>query len=357
MQHPICATLGLDIGDRTSHYFVLDESTGEILAEGKERTRRADLERLFGRLDRVRVVLETGTHSAWIAALAEQCGHKTVVAQSSRVRLITSNHRKSDRVDAELLARLGRMDMKLLSPIRHRGLEAQRHRAFLRTRQQLVRSRTAAVAHCRGLVKSFGERLPACSTKAFHYKVVDAIPEALLPVLTPALAVIEVMTLQINEMDRAVKRLCEEVYPETERLMQVPGVGPLTALAFVLTVDDPRRFTRARDVGPYLGLVPGRDQSGATDKQLRITKAGDRMMRTLLVQSAHHHIGPFGKDTTIRRWAHARLGRGGAGMKKRTTIAVARRLAVLLLRLWVNGERYEPLRGAQQQDHEQTTAA
>lgn len=345
MHHPICATLGLDVGDRTSHYFLLDELTGEIVDEGKARTRRKDLEQLFRRFDRVRVVLETGTHSAWISALVEKCGHESVVAQSSRVRLITSNHRKSDRVDAELLARLGRMDRRLLSPIRHRGQEAQRHRAFLRTRHQLVRMRTAAVSHCRGIVKSFGEQLPACSTKSFHYKVADAIPAELSPVLTPMLAAIEVITLQINELDRAIQRLCEEVYPETALLMQVPGVGPLTALAFVLTIDDPSRFRRTRDVGAYLGLVPRRDQSGDTDKQLRITKAGDRMMRTLLVQSAHHHIGHFGKDTAISRWARGRLDRGGAGMKKRTVIAVARRLAVLLLRLWVSAEQYDPLRG------------
>ncbi len=345
MQHPISLTLGLDIGDRVSHYCILEEDTGEIIDEGKVRTTRDGLRELFDEALPMRVVLETGGQSPWISALVEECGHESIVAQASRVRLIYRNDRKCDRVDAQMLARLGRMDPSLLSPIRHRGERAQGHRAYLKSRNILVRTRTTLVLHCRGTVKGFGGMLPACSTKSFHYKVRDAIPPALRLVLQPVLAAIELLTTQITELDRTIGRLCDDVYPETQRLTQVPGVGKLTALAFVLTIEDPHRFGKARNVGAYLGMVPRRDQSGGTDKQLRITKAGDRMMRTLLVQSAHYHIGHFGDDTAISRWAHARLDRGGAGMKKRTTIAVARRLAVLLLRLWLSGERYEPLRG------------
>ena len=345
MSKTITATMGLDVGDRRTHFCQLDETTGEIVGEGVIQTTRTALRALLAELPQLRVVLETGGHSPWMSAEIEDLGHEAVVAQASRVRLIYATHRKSDRVDAEMLARLGRMDRRLLSPIRHRGLGTQRHRAVLTARQQLVRSRAALVSHCRSTVKIFGERLPSCTTKAFHTVARAHVPEHLRKTLAPVFAVLELLTDQIRRLDREVDRLCDEVYPETGRLAQVPGVGPLTALCYVLTIEDPTRFGRSRDVGAYVGLVPRRDQSGGIDKQMRITKAGDKTLRTLLVQCAHYIVGPRGPDCGLRRWAHARLERGGAAMKKRTVIAVARKLAVLLHRLWTDGQEYEALRG------------
>ena len=343
--HSISATMGLDVGDRKSHFCVLDEVTGEILREGTVATTRVALREFLSQLCALRVVQETGGHSPWISALVEECGHESVVAQASRVALIYGSHRKCDRVDAEMLARLGRVDRRLLSPVRHRGEAAQRHRALLKARDLLVRTRASLVLHCRGTVKSFGDRLPSCSTKAFHRLAAQHIPEHLRATLAPVLAVLELTTGQIAQMDARIKQLCAEVYPETKRLEQVPGVGPLSALCYVLTIEDPSRFRKSREVGAYVGLVPRRDQSGAVDKQLRITKAGDRMLRTLLVQCAHYIVGPFGPDTALRRWALPRLAGGGPSMKKRTVIAVARKLAVLLHRLWVTGAEYDSLRG------------
>lgn len=345
MTHSISATMGLDVGDRRSHYCVLDEDTGEILGEGVVETTRSCLQALLAGLPRMRVVQETGGHSPWISVLVEECGHESIVAQASRVRLIYGSHRKCDRVDAEMLARLGRVDRRLLSPVRHRGEAAQRHRALLKARDQLVRTRAALVLHCRGTVKSFGHRLPSCSTKAFHRIAAAHVPESLRTTLAPILAVLELTSDQIARLDAKIQHLCEEVYPETELLAQVPGVGPLTALCYVLTIEDPRRFRKSREVGAYVGLVPRRDQSGDIDKQLRITKAGDRLLRTLLVQCAHYIVGPFGPDTALRRWALPRLEGGGPAMKKRTIVAVARKLAVLLRRLWLSGAVYDPLRG------------
>ena len=209
----------------------------------------------------------------------------------------------------------------------------------------LVRQRAALVLHCRGTVKSFGDRPPSCSTKAFHRLAAAHIPEHLRATLAPIVAVLELTSQQIATLDKQIAELCAETYPETARLTQVPGVGPLTALCYVLTIDDPTRFAKSRHVGAYVGLVPRRDQSGAVDKQLRITKAGDRMLRSLLVQCAHYIVGPFGPDTALRRWALPRMQSGGASMKKRTVIAVARKLAVLLHRLWMSGTAYDPLRG------------
>jgi len=200
----------------------------------------------------------------------EGCAHEVLVANSRKLRLIYANKRKTDEVDAENLARLARVEPKLLYPLKHRGEENQAHMAIIRSRQALVDCRTQLVNHVRGAVKSFGGRLPKCPAASFHNKAPEHIPEALLPALGPLLETIGSLTRRIREYDRRLEAISEEHYPETELLRQVEGVGPLTALTFVLTVEDPYRFEKSRSVGAYLGLVPARDQSGDRDPQRRI---------------------------------------------------------------------------------------
>ena len=181
--------------------------------------------------------------------------------------------------------------------------------------------------------------------RAFPRTAWTSCPKILAPALRPLLASIAALTRQIRVADREVSRLMREVYrKETKRLLEVPGVGELIALAFVLVVGDPSRFPKNRDVGAYLGLVPRRDQSGESDPQLPITKCGDAMLRRLLVQGAQYVLGPFGPDSDLRRWGQARVERGGRNAKRRAVVAVARRLSVLLLALWKTDSAYEPLR-------------
>ena len=210
--------------------------------------------------------------------------------------------------------------------------------------------RSALVNHVRGSVKSYGDRLSRCSTGSFHKVVRDKIPQALVPALAPVLKSISALTAQIRSLDRAIEEQCEMSYPETERLRQVTGVGALTALAFVLVLEDHQRFTKSRNVGPFLGLTPRQDESGETRKQLRITKAGDKLLRRLLVGSSHYLLGPFGPDCDLQRWGFELMKRGGRNAKKRAVVAVARRLAVLLHSLWRSGEIYDPLRQASRRD-------
>lgn len=268
------------------------------------------------------------------------CGHQAIVANPRRVRLIAANDSKSDTVDAELLARLGRIDPSLLKPIVHRGEQAQRDRILIQARDGFVKARTQLVNQARGFAKSLGTKLPSCSTPTFTKKVRVAVGEDLFPGLSTILTMIDQLTEQIRGMDREIERLCREQYPETERLREVPGVGALTALCFVLTIEDPGRFAKSRSVGAYLGLRPRQRDSGEFRPQLRITKAGDRLLRRLLVTSAHYVLGPFGPDTDLRRWGLRLAERGGKAAKKRAVVAVARRLAVLLHRLWVTDEPY-----------------
>jgi transposase len=266
-----------------------------------------------------------------------------IVANPRRVRLISANDSKNDSVDAELLARLGRVDPKLLSPITHRGQEAQKDLVLLRNRDGFVRARTQLINQARGFAKSLGDRLPSSSSAAFPKRVREADKGELFVGLETLLQLIDTLTAAIREMDREVERLCRERYPEAMVLRQVEGVGPLTALCFLLTLEDPHRFKKSRSVGAYLGLRPKQRDSGEQQPQLRITKAGDEMLRRYLVNASHYILGAFGPDTDLRRIGAKLAERGGRAGKKRAIIAVARRLAVLLHRLWVTGEEYQPL--------------
>src|SRR5712691_4657119 len=330
-------TVGLDLGDRSSHIVVLDVE-GQLAEEGRVATREPALRKRFSGCERMLIALETGAHSPWVSRLLKDCGHEVIVANSRKLRLIYENRRKNDRVDAMYLARLARMDPQLLSPIQHRGPQAQKDLALLRSRDALVEARTRLINHSRGLVKSVGQRLLSCSSDAFPRRVLRTIPDSLQPGLLPVLEMITSLTTQIKALDRQIDALARESYPETKLLRQVTGVGPITSLGYLLILEDHRRFRKSRAVGSFLGLTPGSNQSGDSDPQMRITKEGDVLLRRLLVSSAQYILGPFGPDTDLRRFGQRIAQRGGKNAKKRALVAVARKLAVLLHHLWRCGE-------------------
>ena len=210
--------------------------------------------------------------------------------------------------------------------------------------------------HVRGAVKSFGGRLPKCPARSFHKRASEHIPEALRPALGPILETIGSLTERIRDYEHQLEVISKEHYPETDLMRQVEGVGGLTALTFVLTVEDPYRFERSRSVGAYLGLVPASDQSGDRDPQRRISKEGDEMLRKLLVGSAHYILGSFGSDSDLRRHGEKIASRGGKNAKKRAAVAVARKLCVLLHRVWVSGELYDPLYNAHRSQEREEAA-
>ncbi len=340
-------TTGIDVSDRYSHLCLLDTESGEVIEEGRIPTTPASLQRRFSGSERMRVAIEVGTHSPWISRLLEELGHEVLVANAHKVKLIYGAGRKNDGLDAEKLARLARLDPKLLSPLKHRGEASQAHVALLRSREVLVNARTKLVNHVRGAVKSFGARLPKCSAAAFSNKAAPHLPELLKPALEPLLETVATLSARIREYDRQLEALSREVYPETALLRQVGGVGPITALAFVLILEDPSRFETGRAVGAYTGLVPAEHRSGESDPQKRISRRGDGMLRRLLVGSAQYILGPFARDSDLRRHGLKIAERGGKNAKKRAVVAVARKLSVLLYRLWVTGELYEPLYNAE----------
>jgi transposase len=355
-------TAGLDIGDKYSYLCLIDQESGEVVEEGRLRTNPEAFRRRFASEQPMRIAIEAGTHSPWVSRVLEECGHEVLVANARKLRLIYANKRKTDEMDAENLARLARLDPKLLYPLKHRGQECQAHMAIVHSREALVGTRTQLVNHVRGTVKSFGARLPKCPARSFHKRAKEHIPEALLPALDPILEQIGSLTERIQKYDRKLEEISKESYPETDLLRRVEGIGPLTALTFVLTLEDPHRFEKSRSVGAYLGLVPATDRSGDSDPQKRISKEGDQMLRKLLVSSAHYILGPFGSDSDLRRHGEKIASRGGKNSKKRAAVAVGRKLSVLLHRLWISGEIYDPLynthrRQKQQQQQQQQGAA
>jgi len=262
--------VGLDLGDRWSHLTILDPE-GEVVEESRVPTSGGALQRKFSALAQARVAMEVGTHSRWVSQALRDLGHEVLVANARKLRVIFDNPRKGDRADSHTLARLARLDPKLLSPIEHRSPQAQADLDVLRSRDALVRSRTLLINHVRGVVKSTGARVPSSSASSFPSKAAGSLPEALRPALSPILETVRALNLEIRSYDRPIEDLCTGKYPDCQRLRRVQGVGPITALVFVLTLENPKRFEKSREVGPALGLVPRRDQSGGQDPQLHIT--------------------------------------------------------------------------------------
>ena len=335
-------TIGLDLGDRNSWYCVLDEA-GQIQLEQRVRTSAKGLEEVFGGMPRSRIALEIGTQSPWISRLLKRWGHEVIVANARKVRLIGESRKKDDRLDAQTLARLARIDPELLYPVKHRSALAQADLMMIRARAGLVRARTGLVNTARGLAKSYGERLRGCNVRDMDPEKAEGLSPELQRALEPLLAAIEELSERIVEYNDRIEALAQASYPQVELLKQIKGVGTLIALTFLLTLEDPHRFGKSRDVGSYLGLQPGRRNSGESEPQLHISKEGDPYLRTLLVQGAQHILGPFGIDCDLRRWGLKLAQRGGKSGKKRAIVATARKLAVLLHHLWVSGEVYEPL--------------
>lgn len=339
-------TIGLDLGDKKHAICVLNED-GDVVDERFITNHRESIRRLSQKYPGARIALEVGSHSPWISRFLTELGHEVIVANPRKLRVIYANDRKSDKNDAQMIARLARVDPKLLHPIQHSTEQSQRDLLQIKLRDNLVRQRVDIISSVRFTIKSLGIVLPSPNTQCFAKRcrtLLDGEHADLLAMIEPSLEIVDLLTKNIRELDRAIEKLCEEKYPVTQRLRQITGVGAITSLCYVLTIEDPERFKTPRDVAAYLGLVPKRDQSGNVDKQMRISKAGDAYLRRLLVGSAQYILGPFGPDSDLRRHGLELGTRGGAKNKKKAVIAIARKLAVLLLVLWKHQRDYEPLR-------------
>jgi transposase len=348
-------TVGLDLGDRQSRFCALDEGGGTVCEEPVATT-EAGLRRVFTRAP-MRIALEAGGHSHWVSQLLKSLGHEVIVADPRQLRLISQSGKKTDRVDARTLAQLARVDLGLLHPIEHRDRERQLHLTAVRVRAQLVEQRSAAIHAARGLVKVFGERLPKRSSEANQSAMLQNLDVEVAEQIGPLLKIADQATEQIKICDQHLERIVAEHYPEVKKLRQVRGVGLIVGLTYALVIGDPKRFKRSRQVGCYTGTTPRLDSSGQRNPQLRITKQGDPYLRAMLTQSAQYILGRHGEDCDLRRFGLQLCKRGGKNAKKRAVTAVARKLSVLLHRLWISDQPYDPLYNAKCQAARQTPAA
>jgi len=286
--------------------------------------------------------MEAGAHSPWVSRYLEGLDWQVIVSNPRKVRAIYQHERKSDRRDALMLARIGRMDRALLYPVRHGSEEAQQDLLRIKLRDSLVRARVALINSVRFSLKSLGYAVSNPSSERFHKVAMESLPEVVREMIAPSVQALAELSGRIAVLEREISVLARTKYPQTLWLQQVPGVGAITALYFVLKIEDPRRFAKVRDVGAFLGLCPRRNQSGENDPQLRITKRGDPYLRRLLVSAAQYILGPFAPASALRQYGLTLAAEGTARAKKRAVVAVARKLAVLLLSLWKNERSYVP---------------
>jgi transposase len=337
----VVVSIGIDLGDRTAAYACLDDE-GRFVEEGSVEMDPQAFRRQFACFEATKVAFEAGGQSRWVEQVLRDIGHHVIVANPRQLKLITASDHKNDANDARLLARIARVDPSLLNPVEHRSDEHQVTLVGIRVRAQLVKMRTAAMHSLRGMAKSFGVRLPRASSENFLERCRQAVPEQLRPAMNGLFEIVAELTRQIAACDEQIEQKARREYPEVERLSGIYGVGTLTGLTFVATLADAGRFAKSRDVGPYLGLTPRQRQSGKQDPQLRITKAGDVYLRSMLVQCAHTVMRKNAPLTALRKWGMKLCERGGKNAKKRAIVGVARKLAVLLHRMWVTGEQYRP---------------
>lgn len=339
-------TIGMDLGNKKHEICVLSTVTDNVLEKGFIINDALSISTYFKKYtdpSRVLIAIEAGTHSPWIYHLLKDMGFTVLVGNPRKLRMIWMSDNKNDQRDAEMLARIARFDRKLLCPIQHRNMEAHKDLNIIKCRDGLVGCRTNLVNTVRGLLKSQGISVPSCSTECFAKKAVSVLSCELRSIFCELLDTIEQISIKIKKFDKLILRKSDRLYPETKVLQQIKGVGPVTSLAFILTLEKHSRFKKSRDVGPFLGLVPKRDQSGGQDKQLSITKSGNKYLRSLLVGSAHYILGPFGEDCELRRYGLKKAESGGKIAKRKAVVAVARKLAVLMHSLWKSGDVYEPL--------------
>jgi transposase len=345
--------IGIDIGDRSSELCVLGK-VKQVLVRGAVPTDRATIQELFGSIAATTVVLETGTHSPWMSRDISERGHRALVASAREVSRVLKNKKKNDRRDAEQLARLAAADEKLLGLVEHRSEQAQLMLGKMKVRQQLIQSRTRLCNEARGLVKSHGYRLVKIEPERMtQLAVAGTIPKELEELIRPLLKHVEQLNESIRKLDEELLKLAKEKYPQTKYVDQIYGVGPVVSLAFVLTIDDASRFGRSRDVGSYLGLTPGQDQSGESNPQLRITRQGDGLMRALLVNAAQCVLRKNSPECDLKRHGMKLAERGGKTARKKAVVAVARKLAVLMHKLLVSKAAYNPQHNQQHSEREQ----
>jgi transposase len=319
----------IDLHMRYSQIRIID-GEGRVLREQRVQTSAERLADVFGGHGSMRILLETGTESEWVARALEAAGHAVIVADPNYAPMYGEIRRKvkTDRRDAAALAEANRRGWYRAT---HRVSSAQRAlRQRLRSRRQLVQMRSGTIALIRSLLRQDGYRLPACSSARVPARLAALeLPAPLRETIAPLARTVETLTTEIAEVDGGLA-VHAKTDPIVERLQSVPGVGPVVALTFRAFVDDVGRFAHAGQVSAAMGLVPREDSSAERRHRGHITKAGPRELRSLLVQAAWACWRSTASGT-LRAWVERLAGRRG---KRIAVVALARRLSRILFAVW-----------------------
>lgn len=334
-------TIGWDLHQRESQLCVLDAS-GTVVREQRITTSLARFAAVIPPLLPARVLLEASTESGWVATALEQLGAEVIVANPRYAPMYATRSRrvKTDKRDARALAEAA-----------HRGTYAPTHRVsatqravreLLTARDAVVRNRTRVILVVRALLRSHGLRLASGTSATLGARVAALdLPPALAPILQPLLTLLPHCSTQIAALDVQLAQYAR-AEPVIDRLRTVCGIGPVTALAFVATLDTAQRFTTAGQIAAYCGLVPSERSSGEQQRRGHITKAGNTRLRALLVEAAWTLWRSKTPETApLRAWTDRVAQRRG---KRIAVVALARRLACLLWALWRDGTVYDPTR-------------
>ena len=336
------SVIGMDMGDKNHKAIGLSED-GEIVDRCEVPCTPEGVRDYLKRHPGALLAVETGTHCRWVSRAGLELGHEVLVGNARKLRVIWESSRKNDWRDAEMLAKVARADRTLLHPVTLRGDEDQGLMRLVKARDLLVKGRTGVVNQIRGFCKSEGAPLRKCSAASFARLEEDVAP-AVREVAKPLFAVLRELSQKIGLYDALIADAVKRLHGGEAALLEpIAGVGPVTAAAFLAAVGDPATFGSARDAGPYFGLTPGQDQSGGKDPQKKISKEGNAIVRRLLVTAANYILGPFGPDCELRRHGLRLAERGGMNARKRAKVAVARKLAVLMLAILRDRSEYRPL--------------
>jgi len=328
---------GMDLHQWHTDVCVLGDD-GVVQERARFLTNRERLERFFRGRKPMRVVMEAGGSSPWVARLVESCGHEVLVCNPRNVRVIAESTLKTDERDAETLARLARLDEGVLGSVRPRSEEAQQLRNELKVRGALVETRTKLINTTRGILRAMGYVVHGGSSRKFTGRVRQMeLPDELARTVMPLLSQIDSVSEEIGRCEEKLQERVKEM-PEVRLLEEIPGVGPIVALYFVASVDDPDRYLSPRNVASFFGLRPVMRSSGKRSYYGRITRHGDPEMRRLLIQAAHA-LMRSNTRCRLQDWARDLEARKG---KAKAMVALARKLAVLMVRLWRAGEVFEP---------------
>jgi transposase len=338
--------IGIDIGDKKNFVCILNNK-GEILFRKEILNNKEQMEEYFESIEKASIVFEVGSHSPWISRLLVAIGHDVFICNPRRLATVSQNLKKSDEEDCLILAQLLLTGKHLLKQVRHANEDKMRDFLLIKSRRALIKCRTILINTARGIVKSFGERIsPNLSADAFHKYAGDTLKKETLEKIKDLIEVIGKTTEQILKYEKNIDAIIKKKYPTAQLLQSINGVGPLTSLAFVLTIDDPKKFAKSRSVGAFLGLVPRRDQSGNNDKQLPITKAGSKLLRSLLINCANYILSSKGEDNQIKRFGLKIKGDGTSKSRNnKAKVAVARKLSVIMHQLWVSNKPFGSILG------------